>query len=101
MCSTDVQVSQVAIEGVNTVSMRTMVRRPTCSGPLSASLTASIRNNKSSLRQHESDFWSKVMMGLPLTTAFMIGRLKQRRGEHNLSCWTLNSTRRKEVGKAA
>jgi len=41
-------------------------------------------------------------MGLPLTTAPMIGRLKQRRrGEHNLGCWTINSRRRNEVGKEA
>jgi len=42
------------------------------------------------------------MMALPLATAPMIGRLKQRRrGEHNLGCWTLNSRRRNEVGKDA
>jgi len=51
---------------------------------------------------YEREILSKTMMGLPLTTAPTIRRLKQRRrGEHNLGYWTLNSRRRNEVGKEA
>ena len=30
------------------------------------------------------------MMGLPLTITLMVRRLKQRRREYNLGCWTLS-----------
>jgi len=98
MCSTNIQVSQVLIEDVNADYGAPSDMLESGEHVLNC-LELSL-----SLRHDERDFWSKPMMGLPLTTAPMIGRLKQRRqGEHNLGCWTLqvNSRRRNEVGKEA